>query len=294
MSVEPYTFLTHGGWRSQHARLPWVCRCACVCVVFVGRVTNAKLPCALPQEGYRNPPVITLSYEYLGICFSGVWYYTTGCALYSISFKVWVIYPVTYGTCVNKRFLEEAIILCFFGQSVECPVVPQIKEWPNILFVLACVLCAARIAARFLFWFINRRWSATKKVCALLLIAALAYYYIIATHNTIVIFLLFFVFVQEQVKELIGIKESDTGLSQPSQWDLVSDKQMMQEEQPLQVRNDDAACFCFLLCLRGWVMDKFANHDHIPPMSRLFAPLALAFLVYLGILDLHQNQSSKL
>jgi hypothetical protein len=37
------------------------------------------------------------------------------------------------------------------------------------------------------------------------------------------------------VKELIGIKESDTGLSLPSQWDLVSDKQMMQEEQPLQV-----------------------------------------------------------
>lgn len=39
------------------------------------------------------------------------------------------------------------------------------------------------------------------------------------------------------MKELIGIKESDTGLSQPSQWDLVSDKQMMQEEQPLQVRS---------------------------------------------------------
>ena len=37
------------------------------------------------------------------------------------------------------------------------------------------------------------------------------------------------------MKELIGIKESDTGLSLPSQWDLVSDKQMMQEEQPLQV-----------------------------------------------------------
>ena len=33
----------------------------------------------------------------------------------------------------------------------------------------------------------------------------------------------------------IGIKESDTGLTAPSQWDLVSDKQMMQEEQPLQV-----------------------------------------------------------
>jgi len=40
---------------------------------------------------------------------------------------------------------------------------------------------------------------------------------------------------QETVKELIGIKESDTGLSQPSQWDLVGDKQMMQEEAPLQV-----------------------------------------------------------
>jgi len=40
---------------------------------------------------------------------------------------------------------------------------------------------------------------------------------------------------QETVKELIGIKESDTGLSLPSQWDLVADKQMMQEEQPLQV-----------------------------------------------------------
>lgn len=37
------------------------------------------------------------------------------------------------------------------------------------------------------------------------------------------------------VNDLIGVKESDTGLSLPSQWDLVSDKQMMQEEQPLQV-----------------------------------------------------------
>merc|ERR1719238_340212 len=32
-----------------------------------------------------------------------------------------------------------------------------------------------------------------------------------------------------------GIKESDTGLAQPSQWDLTQDKQVMQEEQPLQV-----------------------------------------------------------
>ena len=31
------------------------------------------------------------------------------------------------------------------------------------------------------------------------------------------------------------MKESDTGLAPPSQWDLVQDKQMMQQEQPLQV-----------------------------------------------------------
>ena len=40
---------------------------------------------------------------------------------------------------------------------------------------------------------------------------------------------------QQTVQDLIGIKESDTGLSQRSQWDLVGDKQMMQEEAPLQV-----------------------------------------------------------
>lgn len=39
----------------------------------------------------------------------------------------------------------------------------------------------------------------------------------------------------KKIKDLIGIVESDMGLSQPSQWDLVGDKQMMSEEQPLQV-----------------------------------------------------------
>ncbi|KAB2609602.1 26S protease regulatory subunit 7 [Pyrus ussuriensis x Pyrus communis] len=39
----------------------------------------------------------------------------------------------------------------------------------------------------------------------------------------------------KKVNDLRGIKESDTGLAAPSQYDLVSDKQMMQEEQPLQV-----------------------------------------------------------
>ena len=36
------------------------------------------------------------------------------------------------------------------------------------------------------------------------------------------------------MNDLCGVKESDTGLAPPSRWDLVSDKQMMQEEQPLQ------------------------------------------------------------
>jgi len=39
----------------------------------------------------------------------------------------------------------------------------------------------------------------------------------------------------EKVNELAGIKESDTGLAHPGLWDLAADKQMMGEEQPLQV-----------------------------------------------------------
>ena len=39
----------------------------------------------------------------------------------------------------------------------------------------------------------------------------------------------------KRVNEKMGVKESDTGLSAPSLWDLNADKQMMQEEQPLQV-----------------------------------------------------------
>jgi len=39
----------------------------------------------------------------------------------------------------------------------------------------------------------------------------------------------------ERINGLTGVKESDTGLAPPSRWDLASDKQMMQEEQPLQV-----------------------------------------------------------
>lgn len=38
-----------------------------------------------------------------------------------------------------------------------------------------------------------------------------------------------------KINKVCGVRESDTGLSVPSQWDLMSDKKMMQEEQPLQV-----------------------------------------------------------
>ena len=39
----------------------------------------------------------------------------------------------------------------------------------------------------------------------------------------------------DKISKLTGVKESDTGLAAPSQWDLAADKQMMMEEQPLQV-----------------------------------------------------------
>ena len=59
---------------------------------------------------------------------------------------------------------------------------------------------------------------------------------------------------QKKVNDLIGIKESDTGLSPPSQWDLVADKQMMQEEQPLQVARCTKIIDAGQVRLRVWVM----------------------------------------
>uniref|UniRef100_A0A2I3G2I3 26S proteasome regulatory subunit 7 n=1 Tax=Nomascus leucogenys TaxID=61853 RepID=A0A2I3G2I3_NOMLE len=39
----------------------------------------------------------------------------------------------------------------------------------------------------------------------------------------------------KKINELIGIKESDTGLAPPALWDLAADKQTLQSKQPLQV-----------------------------------------------------------
>lgn len=41
--------------------------------------------------------------------------------------------------------------------------------------------------------------------------------------------------VEQQTKDKIGIKESDTGLAPPHLWDVMADKQRMNEEAPLQV-----------------------------------------------------------
>ncbi len=62
----------------------------------------------------------------------------------------------------------------------------------------------------------------------------------------------------KRVAELSGIKESDTGLAPPSRWDLVSDKQAMHEEQPLQVRaGSTARRFVLQLgAVLGRVLDK--------------------------------------
>ncbi|MES1921646.1 26S proteasome regulatory subunit 7A [Bonamia ostreae] len=39
----------------------------------------------------------------------------------------------------------------------------------------------------------------------------------------------------QNISETKGVKESDTGLSQPNLWDLTSDRNLLQKEQPLQV-----------------------------------------------------------
>ena len=41
--------------------------------------------------------------------------------------------------------------------------------------------------------------------------------------------------IEERIKTNQGIKESDTGLAPPHLWDVLGDKQRMQEEQSLQV-----------------------------------------------------------
>lgn len=55
----------------------------------------------------------------------------------------------------------------------------------------------------------------------------------------------------KRVNDVAGVKESDTGLAHPSRWDLVTDKQMMQEEHPLQVRVVVGRCWV-VVAAAGW------------------------------------------
>lgn len=59
--------------------------------------------------------------------------------------------------------------------------------------------------------------------------------------------------VSARVNDICGIKESDTGLAAPSRWDLVSDKQAMQEEQPLQA----SLTFELVHAPLCWVLHRF-------------------------------------
>jgi 26S proteasome regulatory subunit T1 len=40
---------------------------------------------------------------------------------------------------------------------------------------------------------------------------------------------------EKTISSIVGVVEAESGLSAPTHWDLVHDKQVMQEEQPLQV-----------------------------------------------------------
>jgi hypothetical protein len=63
--------------------------------------------------------------------------------------------------------------------------------------------------------------------------------------------------IQKRVVETIGIKESDTGLAPPSRWDHVADKQMLYEEQPLQV------------CTPAWKLSE-GPYNVLPRRTEIF------------------------
>ena len=56
-----------------------------------------------------------------------------------------------------------------------------------------------------------------------------------------------------------GIKESDTGLSKPSQWDLIADKEILEKESVLQVRRGPQSLASSLRLLSGRNEYEFAS-----------------------------------
>merc|ERR1711959_655618 len=79
--------------------------------------------------------------------------------------------------------------------------------------------------------------------------------------------------VSKSVDDARGIKESDTGLAPPSTWDLVADKQVMQQENPLQVArctkiiNADTENAQYIINVKQIAKFVVALGDNVSPMD---------------------------
>merc|ERR1712196_451982 len=79
--------------------------------------------------------------------------------------------------------------------------------------------------------------------------------------------------VSKSVDDARGIKESDTGLAAPSTWDLVADKQVMQQENPLQVArctkiiNADTENAMYMINVKQIAKFVVALGDNVSPMD---------------------------
>merc|ERR1711935_117559 len=77
----------------------------------------------------------------------------------------------------------------------------------------------------------------------------------------------------KSINESRGIKESDTGLANPSIWDLVADKQVMQQEQPLQVArctkiiNADTDDAKYMISIKQIAKFVVALGENVSPMD---------------------------
>merc|ERR1711998_502734 len=79
--------------------------------------------------------------------------------------------------------------------------------------------------------------------------------------------------ISKSVDDARGIKESDTGLAPPSTWDLVADKQVMQQENPLQVArctkiiNADTENAQYMINVKQIAKFVVALGDNVSPMD---------------------------
>merc|ERR1712054_531240 len=79
--------------------------------------------------------------------------------------------------------------------------------------------------------------------------------------------------ISKSVDDVRGIKESDTGLAPPSTWDLVADKQVMQQENPLQVArctkiiNAETENAMYMINVKQIAKFVVALGDNVSPMD---------------------------